>query len=469
MMSETILDLRHPELYLKKTGKQTNDLLLQSVINLGQQYRDAKRALKIDSENKKQLSKSFRAIRDELDLIKKHDIDVNRLSDKIKQTKAQLKNLEAEIRSLVTPELTAKTTLPAQFMPRISTTESTDQAIKIVQLTTHKQPQWVSYLAHHANATIYHSLEIKKVIEQTFSHKTLYLMAVDKNDVVRGLLPLTQLKSRLFGNLYCAVPFFNYGGVLADNDSIETQLINYAWLTASANGSQHIEYRQTHRMPNLPCRDDKVSMILELPEHKECLWQNFGSKLRAQINKAAAHTHQVKIGKLELVDDFYQVFAQRMRDLGTPVYSKQLFINMLKQNASASIVVIYVKNRAASAGFILGWRNTLEIPWASSIKDVNNQDNNMLLYWNILQFAIEEKYECFDFGRSSKDASTYKFKKQWGAKEHPLYWHYSLNEQDKIPSITTHNPKYQLAITIWRQLPVWLTKIIGPHIVKYIP
>jgi serine/alanine adding enzyme len=468
-MSEITLDLRHPELFLTTADKQTNDSKLKIASELGQQYRDAKRTLKTHAENKKQLEKSFRAVREDLDLTTKHQLDVKLLGEKIKQTKTQLKNIEAEIRLLVTPELTAKTSLPAQFMPRISTTESTDQTIKIVQLTIHNQPQWVSYLAHHANATIYHSLEIKKVIEQTFSHKTLYLMAVDKNDVVRGLLPLTQLKSRLFGNLYCAVPFFNYGGALADNDSIETQLINYAWLTASANGSQHIEYRQTHRLSYLPCRDDKVSMILQLPEHIECLWQNFGSKLRAQINKAAAHTHQVKIGKLELVGDFYQVFAQRMRDLGTPVYSKQLFINMLKQNASASIVVIYVKNRAASVGFIVGWRNTLEIPWASSIKDHNNQDNNMLLYWNILQFAIEEKYECFDFGRSSKDASTYKFKKQWGAKEHPLYWHYSLNERNEIPSITTQNPKYQLAITVWKILPIWLTKIIGPHIVKYIP
>jgi serine/alanine adding enzyme len=468
-MSQTNVDLRHPELFLTKAKKPINDSQLQSAIELGQRFREAKRALKIHSENKKQLAKSFRVVQDDPDLIKQHNLDVKQLSDKIKQAKTRLKNLETEIISLVTPEPTELPPLPAQFMPRISKTESTDQALKIVQLITHNQQQWTRYVEQHPNATIYHSLIIKKVIEQTFDHKTLYLMAVDKNDDVRGVLPLTQLKSRLFGDLYCAVPFFNYGGVLADNDSVETQLINHAWSTASEYGSQHIEYRQTHRMSNLPCRDDKVSMILGLPKDNDSLWQNFGSKLRAQINKAAAHTHQVKIGKLELVDDFYQVFAQRMRDLGTPVYSKKLFINMLKQNESASIVVIYVKNRAASAGFIVGWRNTLEIPWASSIKDANNQDNNMLLYWHILQFAIEQKYECFDFGRSSKDASTYKFKKQWGAKEYPLYWHYSLNDQNEIPSITTHNPKYQLAITIWRLLPLWLTKMIGPHIVKYIP
>jgi serine/alanine adding enzyme len=468
-MSQINVDLRHPELFLTRAKKPINDSQLQSAIELGQQFREAKRALKIHSESKKQLAKSFRVVQDDPDLIKQHNLDVKQLSDKIKQAKTRLKNLEAEIRSLVTPEPTEKITLPAQFMPHISKTESTDQALKITPLTTNNQQQWSRYVEQHLNATIYHSLTIKKVIEQTFDHKTLYLMAVDKNDDIRGVLPLTQLKSRLFGDLYCAVPFFNYGGVLADNDSVETQLINHAWSTASAYGSQHIEYRQTHRMPNLPCRDDKVSMILTLPKDNDSLWQNFGSKLRAQINKAAAHTHQVKIGRLKLVDDFYQVFAQRMRDLGTPVYSKKLFINMLKQNASASIVVIYVKNRAASAGFILGWRNTLEIPWASSIKDANNQDNNMLLYWHILQFAIDQKYECFDFGRSSKDASTYKFKKQWGAKEHPLYWHYSLNDQNEIPSITTHNPKYQIAITIWRLLPLWLTKIIGPHIVKYIP
>jgi serine/alanine adding enzyme len=186
-------------------------------------------------------------------------------------------------------------------------------------------------------------------------------MAVDKNDVVKGALPLTQLKSRLFGNLYCAVPFFNYDGVLADNDIIETQLINYAWLTASANGSQHIENRHTHELSNLPCRDDKVSMILELPEQMECLWHNFVSKQRAQINKAETNKHQVKYGKHELVDDFYQVFAHKMRNLGTPMYSKKLFINML-------------------------------------------------LYWYILQFDIEKKYHCFDFGRSSKTHLTINLK-----------------------------------------------------------
>ena len=468
-MSETTLNLRHPELFLTTADKKINNSQLKMAIEFGQQYRDAKSTLKIKAANKKQFEKSFRAVRDEPDLIKKHNLDVKQLNEKIKQTKALLKNLEAEIRLLVTPKLTEETTLPAQFMPRISKVDTTDQTIKIVQLTTHKQPQWINYVKHHANATIYHSLEIKKVIEQTFNHRTLYLMAIDKNDEVRGVLPLTQLKSRLFGDLYCAVPFFNYGGVLADNDSIERQLINHAWSTASECGSQHIEYRQTHRMPNLPCRDDKVSMILTLPQDKECLWQNLGSKLRAQINKAATNTHQVKNGRHELVDDFYQVFAHRMRDLGTPVYSKQLFINMLNENASAKIIVIYVKDQAASAGFILGWRNTIEIPWASSNKDINNQDNNMLLYWYILQFAIEKKYQCFDFGRSSKDASTYQFKKQWGAKAHPLYWHYSLNDQNEIPSITTQNPKYQLAITVWKVLPLWLTKIIGPHVVKYIP
>jgi serine/alanine adding enzyme len=468
-MSETKLDLRHPELYLTKAEKQTNDWQLQTTTKLGQQYRDAKRVLKIDSEDKKQLAKSFRVVQDDPDLIAKHKLDLKQLSSKIKQTKIRLKNLEAEIKSLVTPELTGKTTLPTQFIARINQTDSTDQSIKIMQLTTHNQQQWTHYVKNQPNATIYHSLEIKNVIEKTFNHKSLYLMAVDKNEKVRGVLPLTRLKSQIFGDLYCAVPFFNYGGVLADNDSIETQLINHAWSTASERGSNHIEYRQTHRMSNLPCRDDKVSMILALPKHKESLWQNFGSKLRAQVNKEATHAHQVKIGKHELVGDFYKVFAHRMRDLGTPVYSKQLFINMLNENASARVVVIYVKQKAASAGFIVGWRNTLEIPWASSIKDVNNQDNNMLLYWHILQFAIEEKYECFDFGRSSIDASTYKFKQQWGAVAQRLYWHYSLKEQDEIPSITTHNPKYQLAITIWRLLPIWLTKIIGPHIVKYIP
>lgn len=234
------------------------------------------------------------------------------------------------------------------------------------------------------------------------------------------------------------------------------------------NGS-HIEFRDSQPRPNLPCKTDKVSMLRPLPQNTEQLWQDIGTKIRAQIKKAQSYELQAKTGREELIDDFYTVFARNMRDLGTPVYSKQLFLNMLTQHPTAHITALYQGNKPVAAGFTLGWRNTLEIPWASTLREANSLNANMLLYWEILQFAIHSGYRIFDFGRSSQDASTYKFKKQWGAKPQQLYWHYWLADGTQMPQVNPNNPKYRLMIKIWRKLPLWLTKLIGPNIVKYLP
>ena len=93
----------------------------------------------------------------------------------------------------------------------------------------------------------------------------------------------------------------------------------------------------------------------------------------------------------------------------------------------------------------------------------------MLLYWNILKFACEHGYKQFDFGRSTPNEGTHRFKKQWGSQPVQSYWQYWLASGNEMPELNPHNPKYELAIKTWRRLPLALTKFLGPHIVKYLP
>src|SRR5690606_24643145 len=113
--------------------------------------------------------------------------------------------------------------------------------------------------------------------------------------------------------------------------------------------------------------------------------------------------------------------------------------------------------------------NMLEIPWASTVKSANAMDTNMWMYRKILEFAVREGYEFFDFGRSTRDSGTYRFKKQWGARAYEHYWYYLLPKGGSMPGLNPDNPKYKLLIATWKLLPVWLTKIIGPPLVKNIP
>jgi hypothetical protein len=92
----------------------------------------------------------------------------------------------------------------------------------------------------------------------------------------------------------------------------------------------------------------------------------------------------------------------------------------------------------------------------------------MLLYWHLLRRAIERGQETFDFGRSTIDSSTFRFKRQWGARPYPAEWQY-YRRTGACQAARPDNPSYSTLIRVWQRLPVALTRWIGPAIVRGIP
>jgi len=292
-----------------------------------------------------------------------------------------------------------------------------------------------------------------------------------ENDKVVGIFPLIQLKSLLFGNFMVSMPYFNYGGIVADSHEVLMSLISSAHELYDELGCSHIEIRfDSEQKIELPVRTDKIAMLLDLPDDPDDLWQAIGSKRRAQVKRPIREGVKFLSGGTELLDDFYYVFSKNMRDLGTPVYSKQFFRVILDTfSENTFIAVVRLNGEAVSAGFLIGNNGKLEIPWASTLRKVNRLGVNMYLYWNILKTAIEKNFQVFDFGRSSKDAGTLNFKKQWGGYEKQLYWYYDLPEGEPLPNLNPSSKKFGTAISVWKKIPVTLTNLIGPSIVKNLP
>ena len=329
---------------------------------------------------------------------------------------------------------------------------------------------WNTYVANSQATSLYHRAEWKQLIFRTFGHTGFYYIAKDSLQNIIGILPLIRLNSRLFGDFMVSMPYFNYGGAVADHPAIEKKMMDVANEHAAKLGVSHIEYRDDIERSDLPARTDKVNLILPLPRDPDELWNSFSSKLRAQIKRPYRENPFINIGREENLDEFYEVFARNMRDLGTPVYAKSFFLNILEHFPDNSfIITIKLNNKPVAAGFLLNHGNMLEIPWASTIKPINHLSINMLMYWEVLKFAISQGVESFDFGRSTIDGGTYRFKRQWGAIPKQLYWHYWLNEGEQLPALNPSNPKYALMISIWKKIPVLLTKYLGPPIVKNLP
>jgi serine/alanine adding enzyme len=332
------------------------------------------------------------------------------------------------------------------------------------------QAEWDAFVAAHPEATGYHLWAWRRVFEQAFGHETCYLAARRGPDVA-GVLPLVAFRSWLFGRFMVSLPFVNYGGVLASDAEATQALLDAATRAASDRGCRHLELRHTaRRLPDLPVKQHKVGMTLELESDATRAWEQLDRKVRNQVRKAQKSDLVGVTGGRELLDEFYGIFAVNMRDLGTPVYGRAFFDCVLREFPDAARVhVVRLGATPVASGITFAHRRTIEVPWASSLKAYRALCPNNLLYWSIIEHAVAGGFQTLDFGRSTPNEGTYEFKRQWGAEASPLFWEYALVSAESVPDQSPANPKFKSAIELWKRLPVPVATAIGPHIVRSIP
>ena len=326
------------------------------------------------------------------------------------------------------------------------------------------------YVTAHPSASTYHRPAWMNVVRNAFGHQTKYLVA-ESGGRVAGVLPLVFFRSRLFGRSAVSMPFFNYGGILADTPAIERALLDRAIDETRRAGGTHLELRHTRQhFDHLTAKRHKVAMELRLESTVEQQWQALDKKVRNQVRKAEKSGLDIRTGGVDVLPEFYDVFAQNMRDLGTPVYGVRFFREVLAAfPEEARIVVVSLKGRPIAASLVHWHGRRIEVPWASSLREFNPLCANVFLYWQMARFAIERGFETFDFGRSTPGEGTYQFKKQWGAEPRELVWEYWTRSGEAVADLSPKNPKFALAIRMWQRLPVQVATMLGPLIVRNIP
>ena len=310
-----------------------------------------------------------------------------------------------------------------------------------------------------------------KILHQALGH-TVYALTASERGQVRGFLPLAGFSSLLFGRFLVSLPYLNTNGVMADDPAIERALVEEAIRLAEQRQVRFLELRQEQEVvhPQLHGRaNQKVHMRLSLPGTTEALFRDVGPKVRNQVRKGEKSNLTIHWGRQELLGEFYSVFSQNMRDLGTPVYGRALFEQILRHFPSETeLCVVRQGQRAVACALLLHGRGITEVPSASCLREVNPLCANMLMYWHLLQRSIERKQTVFDFGRCTLNGGPYKFKCQWGAQAHPAHWQYYTRE-GQANEMRPDNPRFAQLIRLWQQLPVALTRFLGPSIVRCIP
>lgn len=343
--------------------------------------------------------------------------------------------------------------------------------MKVVHCAPVDAARWDAYVARTPAASFYHRFGWKGINEDMLDHRTAYLAALGDDDAIVGIFPIVQVKSFLFGNIACSMPFVNYGGPAADTPEAEQALMAEAARVCADWNVEFLEIRSRHHLGDaLPVSEHKVSMTLDLDPDSEVIWKGFKTGHRQDIRRGYKNGLTAKFGGAELLDPFYDVMAESWRQLGTPFYRKTYFERIAKVFAGdLRICVVYAGDRPAGVAFDGIQGTTVEGMWLGTRAEYRNQLVGYVLYWELIKHACEEKYTRFHLGRSSVDSGGETFKKKWNASATPLYWHYLLRTRKEMPQLNVNNPKFQRAIEIWRKLPLAVTRVIGPPIARSIP
>jgi serine/alanine adding enzyme len=328
--------------------------------------------------------------------------------------------------------------------------------------------EWDGFAVSQSGYTHFHRFQWRTLIETVFGHECLYLSARDSDGSLIGILPLVRVRSVVFGHYLVSMPFLNYGGPLGTDPGIQS-LVSEAVAIARSGGVRLLELRS--RVPldiSLGVSHRKITVVLDLPDQADVLFQRFDSKLRAQIRRPQKEGVTVEFGTQQ-VAPFFSVFARHMRDLGTPTQPLALFraiAEQFPQDCWFACAYLAGKPVAGGCGFRFG--DEFEMTWASSLRAYNREAPNMLLYWACMERAIADGAKRFNFGRCTPGAGTYRFKMQWGGHEEPLWW-YGLGATSGASIPSPHDGAFRFGPRIWRRLPASIATAFGPAIVRYIP
>jgi FemAB-related protein (PEP-CTERM system-associated) len=349
-----------------------------------------------------------------------------------------------------------------------------------------RKEDWDAFVNRIPDANLFQLIAWKEAVEKVYGHKPHYMMSVE-DDRICGVLPLFEVKSKLFGHSLVSVPFGVYGGIAAESADVESGLRKSAVELGNLLGVDYVELRGLpHEGPlregdcpgdtdeaSAPCWHKKslyVTFMKDiLPSEDENL-KSIPKKQRAMVRKGIKNGLTSVTGRdKDFLDTFYAIYAQNLRDLGTPVFPKLFFETLLELFPSAFILLVQSEGKNVAGVLSFAYRNMIMPYYGAGLREYFNLRINDFMYWELMCYGLKHGFEVFDFGRSKRDTGSFSFKCHWGFEPQELDYRTRLIKSQDLPNLSPNNPKYRLFIESWKKLPLPLANFLGPKIVKYIP
>jgi len=338
--------------------------------------------------------------------------------------------------------------------------------ISIKPLTSPDHARWDAFVMAAPTATFCHRAGWRNVIERAFGHRTHFAYA-ERDGAVTGVLPLTEIRSRLFGHSLVSSAFAVYGGPVVADEASRAALVAHATDLLASTKANHLEFRSIDaKSPGWLAKEGLyVTFRREISADHEANMAAIPRKQRAVVRKGIANGLTARVG--HDVATLHRVYGESVRNLGTPVFPRKYFAALCEEfGDDAEILVVEDGGAPIAAVLSFYFRDEVLPYYGGGTPAARTRAGNDILYWEVMRRAADRGCRIFDFGRSKVDTGAYHFKKNWGFAPTPLSYAFKLRTGDSIPDVNPLNPKYRLMIESWKRLPMPVANLIGPWLVR---
>lgn len=346
-------------------------------------------------------------------------------------------------------------------------------SLRIVPLDPANAAAWDGFVATRPEATFFHQAAMPGLIARSFGHTDRSALALQDGAVV-GVLPLVELRTRLFGHALISLPFCVYAGPLVATAEAARALLEHAAGLQRQTGAGVLELRSLDPMPAewfaepeaWPTRDNLYATFRKpIGADADANFKAIPRKQRAVLRKGIERGLRAEVG--QTMGQVHRIYAESVRNLGSPVFARRWFDGLAAAFPGAvDATVVHDGERAVAGVLSFHWRDQVLPYYGGGIPAARDCHAYDFMYWDVMRRAAERGATWFDFGRSKEGTGAYAFKKNWGFAPTPLAYRFRLRPGQAIPDNNPLNPKYRLMIAAWKRLPLPVAGWLGPRLVR---
>jgi FemAB-related protein (PEP-CTERM system-associated) len=342
--------------------------------------------------------------------------------------------------------------------------------LQIHALTPEMEAQWNDFVQGHPKATFFHQIGWKKVMQETYGYRPFYFYA-ERNGQITGIAPIFLISNWMTGRCLISLPFAVYGGICANDPEGDVALMAHVERVAELERVQYLEIRNRNGaiLPGYQANSRYATFTLPLVSDTESLYKSLPKDIRYMIRKGEKAGLTVKRGA-EQLDTFYHLMTVNLRRLGTPAFPRALFQNLIREYPSQTdITIVYSAGKPVSGGMSFFFRDWMQPYYIGSLDEAKGLAANNFLWWELMKHGAQKGCATFDFGRSKRDSGNFAFKKKWNPQIDTLSYQVRLVRRKEMPNFSPTNAKFQMATNAWKKMPLKLTRVLGPRVVRWFP